>query len=151
MEAMQRSNRVVLMVAGTLAVVGFCSLLLVAYFQWCMSRGLAGIAAALPTALTLGHGAAWDALGPAEEPTVPLIEATEPQEQQRREPEQASPSGSRPRRGFGRSIERRLFPNPGDSVRRRQFRAFKVALLFGLIFSAAMALGLYLLYKGPRS
>jgi hypothetical protein len=150
MEVMQRSNQVMLMVAGALAAVGFCSLLLVAYFQWCMSRGLAEIAAALPTAPRLGQGAALDALGPAEEPTVPLIGAAEPQGQPRREPDPASPSVSRPRLGLGRSIERRLFPHPGQALRRRQFRALSLALLFGLIFAAAMALGLYLLYKGPR-
>jgi hypothetical protein len=148
--AMQKSNQVMLMVAGTLAAAGFCSLLLVAYFQWCVSRGLAEIAAALPTALRLGQGAAMEALGPAEEPTVPLLDAPEPQEQPRREPDPASPSVSRPRLGLGRSIERRLFPHPGQALRRRQFRALSLALLFGLIFAAAMALGLYLLYKGPR-
>jgi hypothetical protein len=150
-EALQKSNRFMLLVVGTLAAGGFCALLLVAYFQWCMSRGLAEIAAALPTAPRLVHRAALDALGPEEQAPLPLLDATEPPEQPRREPDQASPSGSRPRRGIGRSIERRLFPKPGDSLRRRQFRALKVALLFGLIFAAAMALGLYLMYKGLRT
>ena len=94
---------------------GFFALLLVAYFQWCMSRGLAEIAAVLQTALRLGQGAAWDALGPAEPPPA-AARAPEPQAQPRRELDSASPSASRPRLGFGRSIERRLFPNPGANA-----------------------------------
>jgi hypothetical protein len=151
MEAMQRSNQLHLMVAGALAAAGFFALLLVAYFQWCMSRGLAEIAAALPTALRLDLGTPLDALGPGEELPLPLLEAPEPQEQPRREVDAASPSAPRPRRGLGWSIGRRLFPNPGDALRRRQFRALGLAMLFGLFFAAVMALGLYLLYKGPRS
>ena len=150
LEAMQKTNQVMLMVAGTLAAVCFFSLLLVAYFQWCMSRGLAEIAAVLPAALRLGQGAALEALGPAEDPTVPLLGAAQPQGHLRREPDPALPSVSRPRLGLGRSIERRLFPHPRQALRRRQFRALSLALLFGLIFAAAMALGLYLLYQGPR-
>jgi hypothetical protein len=44
------------------------------------------------------------------------------------------------------AIENRLFPNPGDSFRRRQFRALKVAVFVGLACAAAMALLLYALY-----
>jgi hypothetical protein len=151
LEAMQRSSQLMLMVAGTLAAAGFFALLLVAYFQWCMSKGLAEIAATLPTAFRLVQGATSDALGPAEQATAPLLDALEPEEQPRRELGPASPSVSRPRRGFDWSIGRRLFPNPGDALRRRQFRALGLALLLGLVFAAAMALVLYLLYKGPRS
>ena len=151
LEAMQKSSQLMLMVAGALAAAGFFALVLVAYFQWCMSKGLAEIAAALPTALRLVQGATSDALGSAEQATVPLLDAPESQGQPRRELGLASPSASRPRRGFGRSIGQRLFPNPGDSLRRRQFRALGLALLLGLVFAAALALVLYLLYQGPRS
>ena len=150
LKVMQKSNQVMLMVAGALAAAGFCSLLLIAYFQWCMSRGLAEITSLLPTAPRLGQGTELEALGPAEEPTVPLLGAAESQGHPRREPDPAPPSVSRPRLGFGRTIERRLFPHPGQALRRRQFRALSLALFFGLIFAAAMALGLYLLYKEPR-
>jgi hypothetical protein len=44
------------------------------------------------------------------------------------------------------SIESRLFPDPGDSLRRRQFRALKTALLVGLVCAAVVALALYALY-----
>jgi hypothetical protein len=45
------------------------------------------------------------------------------------------------------SIENRLFPDPGDSFRRRQFRALKAALLVGLVCAAVLALLLYALYS----
>jgi high-affinity Fe2+/Pb2+ permease len=43
------------------------------------------------------------------------------------------------------SIENRLFPDPGDSFQRRQFRALKAALLVGLVCAAVLALVLYAL------
>jgi hypothetical protein len=151
LEAMQRASQLMLMVAGTLAAAGFFALLMVAYFQWCVSKGLAEIAATLPTTLRLVQAATSGALGPAEPAAVPLLDAPEPQQPPRRELDAASPSTSRPRRGLGWSVGRRLFPNPGDALRRRQFRALGLALMFGLVFAAAMALLLYLLYKGPRT
>ena len=137
MEDMQKSNKIILLVAGTLAAMGFLSLLVVTYLQWCMSKGLAEISAALPAALSMVHSAGLDTLGPPEQVTVPLLGEAQPHKQ--------------PRRGAGRSIERLLFPNPGDSLRRRQFRTLKVALLVGLIFAAAMALVLYLISRAPKT
>ena len=43
-------------------------------------------------------------------------------------------------------FEKRLFPDPGDSFRRRQFRALIAALVVGLICAAVLAVVLYLLY-----
>ncbi len=151
LEAMQRSNQFMLRVGGALAAAGFLALLLVACFQWYMSRGLAEVAATLPTALKLVEEATSNSLGPAEQAALPLLNAPGLQGQPRREPGPRCPAGLMPRRGFGRTIERRLFPHPGDALRRRQFRALGLALLFGLIFAAVVALVLYLLYKGPRS
>ncbi len=48
------------------------------------------------------------------------------------------------------SIENRLFPDPGDSFRRRQFRALKVAVIVGVICAVVMALVLYLLYSKQK-
>ena len=44
------------------------------------------------------------------------------------------------------SIETRLFPHPGDSLKRRQFRALKTAVLVGVICAGIMAAMLYALY-----
>jgi hypothetical protein len=43
------------------------------------------------------------------------------------------------------SIEKRLFPKPEDSFRRRQFRAVKAAVVVGLLVAAALVLVLFLL------
>jgi len=54
--AITESNHVTLIVAGTFAGVGFLTMLLVGYFQWRMSKGLAEISSVLPTAMGLGTG-----------------------------------------------------------------------------------------------
>ena len=56
LEAMQSSNRVMLIMAGTFAAIGFAAMLLMAYFQWRTVHGLAEISAALPSARALGPG-----------------------------------------------------------------------------------------------
>ena len=48
------------------------------------------------------------------------------------------------------SIENRLFPEPRDSFRRRQFRALKAALIVGLVCAAVLALALYALYSKQK-
>jgi hypothetical protein len=48
------------------------------------------------------------------------------------------------------SIENRLFPDPKDSFRRRQFRALKAALLVGLVCAAVVALVIYGLYSKQK-
>ena len=85
LEAMQRSNKIILMVAGTFAVMGFLALLIMTYFQWRTNRSLAAISVGLPTALGFGHGSAVPALasgdsrrgqgGPAEQSNLRLLAA----------------------------------------------------------------------------
>jgi tetratricopeptide (TPR) repeat protein len=60
LEAMQASNRVMLIVAGSFAGVGFVAMLLMVFFQWRAVNRLAEISTALPSA----H--AYPALGPGE-------------------------------------------------------------------------------------
>jgi len=63
---MQRSNKVILIVVGTFAAMGFLTMLIMTYFQWRTSSSLAGISAALPPALGLGPASAVPALGPGD-------------------------------------------------------------------------------------
>jgi tetratricopeptide (TPR) repeat protein len=61
MEGMERSNRMVLMAAGTFAAIGFLVLLLAAFLQWTAVNRLAAAAASLsphPPQLASGLGAA---------------------------------------------------------------------------------------------
>jgi hypothetical protein len=146
LEAMQRDNKLMLIVTITFAAMGFLTMLTLTWFQWRMSKGLADISAALPTSLALGPGAAAGALGPGEPSNMPLVGATEHREIRPRAPEPAFSPAPRRRHGGGRTIERRLFPNAGDAYRRRQFRALKIAVIFGFIFALLMALVLYLVY-----
>jgi hypothetical protein len=48
------------------------------------------------------------------------------------------------------SIDKRLFPDPGDSFRRRQFRALMVAVIVGLVCAAVLGVLLYLMYSKQR-
>jgi len=66
LEAMQSSNRVLLIVAGAFGGVGFLAMLLMAYFQWRTVHGLTEIAAALPSVRAFGAGAAVATLPPGE-------------------------------------------------------------------------------------
>lgn len=68
LEAMQSSNRVMLVVAGSFAALGFLAMVLMAYFQWRTVNGLAEISAALPPVRALGPGSALAALGPGDLP-----------------------------------------------------------------------------------
>jgi tetratricopeptide (TPR) repeat protein len=68
--AMQSSNRVMIIVAGSFAVTGFLAMLLVAYFQWRTVTRLADLASHLPATPALGMGATFGALGPGEGPVV---------------------------------------------------------------------------------
>jgi len=78
LDAMQSSNRVMLIVAGTFAAFGFVVMLLVAYFQWRTVHGLAGISTAFsgPRALPPGDGPVIS-IGPAEHSNVRLLGALE--------------------------------------------------------------------------
>ena len=63
LEAMQSTNRVMLIVAGSFAALGLLAMMFMAYFQWRTINRLADISAALPMAHGLGSGAAVAALG----------------------------------------------------------------------------------------
>ena len=64
LEAMQSSNRAMLMVAGAFAGVGCLVMMLGAYFQWRTTQGLTGLTGILPRALPSSPTLA--ALGPGE-------------------------------------------------------------------------------------
>lgn len=70
LDAMQSSNRVMLIVAGTFAMIGFLAMLLMAYFQWRAVSRLADISASLPALRAIGPGPAIPALGPGDGPAV---------------------------------------------------------------------------------
>jgi tetratricopeptide (TPR) repeat protein len=63
LEAMQSSNKVMLIVAGLFAGLGLLAMLFMAYFQWRTINRLAEISAALPLAHALGSGPVVGALG----------------------------------------------------------------------------------------
>ena len=65
-QAMQKSNKVMLIVVGTFAAMGFLTMLIMTYFQWRTSSSLAAISAAWPAALGFGPGSAVPALGPGD-------------------------------------------------------------------------------------
>ena len=70
-EAMQSSNKSILMVAGTFAVIGFLAMLIMIYFQWRTSSSLVKISTALPAALGFDPGSAVLALGPGDSHRLP--------------------------------------------------------------------------------
>ena len=65
-QAMQKSNKVMLIVVGTFAAMGFLIMLIMTYFQWRTSSSLAAISAAWPAALGFGRGSVVPALGPGD-------------------------------------------------------------------------------------
>lgn len=70
LEAMQNSNKVMLLVAGLFALLGFLAMLFMAYFQWRTISRLAEISAALPVAHALGSASPLAALGVRDTPVV---------------------------------------------------------------------------------
>jgi tetratricopeptide (TPR) repeat protein len=70
LEAMQSSNRVMLIVAGLFATLGLLAMMFMAYFQWRTINRLAEISAALPVAHALGSGPSFAALGVGESHVV---------------------------------------------------------------------------------
>ena len=48
------------------------------------------------------------------------------------------------------SIVKRLFPDPGDSYRRKQFRALVAAVIVGLICAAVLGLLLWAIYAKEK-
>jgi tetratricopeptide (TPR) repeat protein len=98
---MQSSNKVVLIVAGLFAGLGFVAMLFMAYLQWRTINRLAEIAAALPVAHAFGPGPALAALGagdarvftagPAEQANQRLLGALEQLEQRIHQLEHSAP------------------------------------------------------------
>jgi tetratricopeptide (TPR) repeat protein len=70
LETMQSSNRVMVIVAGSFAVIGFVAMLLMAYFQWRTVNGLAQLSTTLPISRALGPGPALAAIGPGDAPMM---------------------------------------------------------------------------------
>jgi len=143
LEAMQRSNKVILFVVSTFAAMGFLTLLMMSYFQWRMSKGLAEIAAAVPVALGLGTGSAAGALGPAGQSNLRLPRVMQHHENRVPEPPQSASPASKPHEVPNRAAELRLFHDPVTSLRRGQIRPLRTAVIVGLICAAALALLLY--------
>ena len=76
--AMQSSNRVMLVVAGLFAALGFLAMLFMAYFQWRTINRLAEISTALPLAHALGAGDSHlVTVGPPEQSNQRLLGALE--------------------------------------------------------------------------
>lgn len=147
LEALQRSNKVMLTVAGMLGAVSFLTMLMLTCVQRRMSRDLDRISATLPAAGQLRPGSDMAALGPVKTSSLRLPGAKEQREARRSASDPSSQLAVKPRKLSGRSLESRWSPNTADSFRRRQFRAFKSALIVGLLFAAVVALLLYLLYS----
>ena len=63
LKAMQSSNKVMLIVAGMFAALGFLAMVFMAYFQWRTISRLAEISAALPMAHAMGGGPSMATLG----------------------------------------------------------------------------------------
>jgi tetratricopeptide (TPR) repeat protein len=64
LQVLQSSNRVMIIVAGTFACVGFLAVILMVYFQWRAVSRLAEISATLPAVQGLAMGRRLPALGP---------------------------------------------------------------------------------------
>jgi tetratricopeptide (TPR) repeat protein len=70
LEAIQNSNKMMLIIAGLFAVLGFLAMLFLACFQWRTISRLAEISAALPVAHALGSASPLAALGVGNSPEV---------------------------------------------------------------------------------
>jgi hypothetical protein len=144
LEAMRGSNKVVLIVVGTFAVMACLTLLLISYFQWRMSRGLAEIAAAVPEALRLGMGSAPGALGPPGRSNLRLSGVMPTRESRvLAAPQTASPA-LRLHDAPDRAAQLIPFHDPATSLRRRRIRPLRAAVIVGLLCAAALALLLYM-------
>jgi hypothetical protein len=148
LKATRDANQVMLTVVGTFAAIGILTMLTITYFQWRTSNSLALISSTLPMALGLSPGAPLPALGPGNAP-VPASGPAEQSSQQlrgamgrldRRTQELARKSSLAAERPKGSSIEHLFFAAPGDSFRKRQSQAVKLAVLIGLFCGGVLAL-----------
>jgi hypothetical protein len=117
---------------------------MMSYFQWRMSKGLADLSAALPTAMGLGTDSVGAPLGPAEPAKLRLPGGGQPAGKGLHELEQNLLAGSKPRQGTNVAIQHLLLPDPGALVRRRQMWALRTAVIVGLLCAAGLALLFYL-------
>lgn len=136
LEAMAASNRVTLVVAGAFTVLGFLTMVLVGYFQWRMSKGLAEISAALPLALGLGAGVAAPALGFAG------VAGGQAAPGHTHTPTPLGQPHLLPRGGAG-AAPIRFFSAPVPAPRKRPVRPLRTAVIVGLICAAVLALLFY--------
>ncbi len=141
---MQRSNRIMLVVVGALAAMSFLTMLIMTYFQWRMSRGLAEISAALPAVLGLGTGPEAAAFVPAGSADLHLSETSAASEGLRGG---AGPGPHMAQRRFGElnlPPGSRVLLEGGTMLQRPRIRALRTAVIVGLICAAVVALVLYL-------
>jgi len=75
LKAMQSSNRVMLVVAGSFAAIGFFAMVLMAWFQWRTVNRLAAISTGLPALRGVGPGAVLPALGTGETGSLEAVSA----------------------------------------------------------------------------
>ena len=144
LEVMQNSNKVILFVVSTFAAMGCLTLLMMSYFQWRMSKGLAQISAAVQLALGLDTGPATGALGAAGQSNLRLPEGLHDQAQRAPEPSPSLPPAFKPYKASYRAGEPRLVPDPVASLRRGRIRPVRAAVIVGLICAGALALLFYL-------
>jgi tetratricopeptide (TPR) repeat protein len=78
LEAMQSSNRLMLIAAGAIASLGFAAMLLMAYSHWRAMNRLADIASGLPAGRPLGSQSALAALGGGESAVLALSPPDQP-------------------------------------------------------------------------
>jgi len=142
--AMRSSNELVLVVAGAFAAMSLLTLLIMTYFQWRMSKGLAEISVALPAALGLGAGSAAAALGQSEPAGLHLSGATDQPEKPPPKRERNPPAAAKRRAGLDLPFGSQLLVDAGAAFRRRRIRALRTVVIVCLFFAAALALLLYL-------
>jgi len=149
LEEMRASNQFMLIVVGTFAAMSLLSMLMMSYFQWRMSDGLAELSFVLPAPLALGAGTAAPALGPAQarEPYLPLPETEEQREWRIQAEERHPPPDLEPIALANRPILNPLVPNAAF-WRKRQIRTWKTTVIVGLICAAVLAFLLYVATYG---
>jgi tetratricopeptide (TPR) repeat protein len=143
LDAMQSSNRAMLIVAGCFAGMGFVAMLLMGYFQWRTVNRLAELSAVLPSAagasngrraLAIGMGeSALITTGPPERPSAELLETIQRLEKRVRELEvidtHSSSNGSTPHGSEPATVS----GTNGDTAHRESAPAREVSHLDSLI------------------
>ena len=143
LQAMQRSNKAMLIVLSTFAAMGFLTLLMMSYFQWRLSKGLAELSAALHSTLSPEAQSPTAVLGSFEPAGLRLPGGVTPHATGAHDSEVNPPAGSKPRQGPNLPIQNLLLSDPRVLARRRQVRALKTAVIVGLVCAAGLALLFY--------